>query len=79
MITNVSIISIFCTDLDETRDFYVDVLGFDAAEDISFGDYRWVTVTHPNSPSCSCTSPPPAHRSTTAWWTRSSDRWPPGR
>lgn len=50
MITNVSIISIFCADLDETRDFYVDVLGFDAAEDISFGDYRWVTVTHPQQP-----------------------------
>jgi catechol 2,3-dioxygenase-like lactoylglutathione lyase family enzyme len=50
MITNVAIVSIFCSDLDETRDFYVDVLGFDAAEDVSFGDYRWVTVTHPSQP-----------------------------
>ena len=50
MITNVSIVSIFCTDLDETRDFYVDVLGFERGEDVSFGDYRWVTVVHPNQP-----------------------------
>jgi catechol 2,3-dioxygenase-like lactoylglutathione lyase family enzyme len=53
MITNVSIASIFCLDLDETRDFYVDVLGFDAGDDISFGDYRWVTVTHPAQPELS--------------------------
>ena len=53
MITNVSLISIFCTDLDETRDFYVDVLGFKPGEDISFGDYRWVTVIHPNQPELS--------------------------
>lgn len=50
MITNVSLISVFCTDLDETRDFYVDVLGFQPGDDISFGDYRWVTVVHPEQP-----------------------------
>jgi catechol 2,3-dioxygenase-like lactoylglutathione lyase family enzyme len=50
MITNVSIISVFCLDLDETRDFYVDLLGFQPAEDVSFGDYRWLTVVHPSQP-----------------------------
>jgi catechol 2,3-dioxygenase-like lactoylglutathione lyase family enzyme len=53
MITNVSLASIFCLDLDETRDFYVDVLGFEPGEDISFGDYRWVTVKHPAQPELS--------------------------
>lgn len=50
MITNVAIISVFCRDLDETRDFYVDVLGFQPAEDVTFGDYRWLTVSHPSQP-----------------------------
>src|SRR5690606_31008312 len=53
MITNVSIVSIFCTDLDATRDFYVDVLGFRPGDDVSFGDYRWVTVVHPAQPELS--------------------------
>ena len=53
MITNVSIVSIFCNDLDATRDFYVDVLGFRPGDDISFGDYRWVTVVHPAQPELS--------------------------
>jgi len=40
-------------DLDATRDFYVDVLGFRPGDDVSFGDYRWVTVVHPAQPELS--------------------------
>jgi catechol 2,3-dioxygenase-like lactoylglutathione lyase family enzyme len=51
MITNVSLVSVWVVDLDESLAFYTDVLGFDPGEDISFGaDYRWVTVVHPNQP-----------------------------
>jgi catechol 2,3-dioxygenase-like lactoylglutathione lyase family enzyme len=51
MITNVSLISVFVKDLDESLAFYTDVLGFEAKDDIQLGpDYRWVTVVHPNQP-----------------------------
>jgi catechol 2,3-dioxygenase-like lactoylglutathione lyase family enzyme len=51
MITNVSLVSVWVVDLDESLAFYTDVLGFDAGEDITFGpDFRWVTVVHPNQP-----------------------------
>lgn len=51
MITNVSLISVFVQDLDESLAFYTDVLGFDAKDDIQLGpDYRWVTVSHPHQP-----------------------------
>ena len=56
MITNISIVSVFVKDVDESRNFYVDVLGFEAKDDITLGDgYRWCTVVHPSSPSSRCT------------------------
>lgn len=79
MITNISLTTVFCTDLDETRDFYVDVLGFEPGDDITFGDYRWVTVKHPNQPGLSVHLTTTAHRSTTTWPTPSAVPWPPGR
>jgi catechol 2,3-dioxygenase-like lactoylglutathione lyase family enzyme len=51
MITNISIASVFVKDVDESKRFYVDVLGFDEKDDITLGEgYRWCTVTHPNQP-----------------------------
>jgi catechol 2,3-dioxygenase-like lactoylglutathione lyase family enzyme len=51
MITNVSLVSVWVVDLDESLAFYTDVLGFLPGDDISFGaDFRWVTVVHPNQP-----------------------------
>jgi len=51
MITNVSIVSVFVQDVDESKAFYTDILGFEARDDISLGDgYRWCTVVHPNQP-----------------------------
>ena len=51
MITNIAITSVFVKDVDESRDFYVDVLGFELKDDITLGDgYRWCTVGHPSQP-----------------------------
>jgi catechol 2,3-dioxygenase-like lactoylglutathione lyase family enzyme len=50
MITNVSLVSVYCLDQDSTRDFYVDVLGFEPRTDATLDGYRWVTVGHPNQP-----------------------------
>ena len=51
MITNVSLVTIYCLDQNEARDFYVDVLGFQTRTDVTMGDgFRWVTVGHPNQP-----------------------------
>jgi catechol 2,3-dioxygenase-like lactoylglutathione lyase family enzyme len=50
MITNISLTTVFCLDQDATRDFYVDVLGFQVHTDVTLDGYRWVTVCHPNQP-----------------------------
>jgi catechol 2,3-dioxygenase-like lactoylglutathione lyase family enzyme len=51
MITNVSLLTVYCLDQDESRDFYVDVLGFETRTDITMGEgFRWVTVGHPSQP-----------------------------
>ena len=50
MITNISLASVFVKDVDASKKFYVEVLGFDEGEDITLGDYRWCTVRHPNQP-----------------------------
>jgi len=51
MITNVSLVTVYCLDQDATRDFYVDNLGFEPGTDITMGEgFRWVTVVHPNQP-----------------------------
>lgn len=51
MITNVSLVSIWVTDLDEAKDFYTNVLGFHEGDDLTLGpDFRWLTVVHPEQP-----------------------------
>jgi catechol 2,3-dioxygenase-like lactoylglutathione lyase family enzyme len=51
MITNVSLATVWVTDQDEAKAFYVDKLGFREATDITMGDgYRWLTVCHPDHP-----------------------------
>jgi catechol 2,3-dioxygenase-like lactoylglutathione lyase family enzyme len=50
MITNVSLATVYCLDQDATRDFYVDVLGFELRSDVTMGGFRWVTVGHPSQP-----------------------------
>ncbi|MBO0827294.1 MAG: VOC family protein [Streptosporangiales bacterium] len=50
MIKNVYLMGVFVNDIDEAKDFYVDVLGFELREDVTVGDYRWLTVGVPNQP-----------------------------
>jgi catechol 2,3-dioxygenase-like lactoylglutathione lyase family enzyme len=51
MITNISIVSVFVKDVDESKKFYTDVLGFAEKDDLTLGDgYRWCTVVHPSQP-----------------------------
>ena len=50
MITNISLTTVYCLDQDATRDFYVDVLGFQQHTDATMDGFRWVTVVHPNQP-----------------------------
>ena len=51
MITNISLVTVYCLDQDKARDFYVDVLGFERGADVTMGEgFRWVTVRHPRQP-----------------------------
>src|SRR5882672_12064752 len=51
MITNISLVTVYCLDQEVARDFYVDVLGFEARTDIVMGEgFRWVTLCHPSQP-----------------------------
>ena len=51
MITHVSLVTVWVTDQDAAKAFYVDKLGFEEAADVTMGDgYRWLTVRHPDHP-----------------------------
>ena len=53
MITNVSLVSVWVTDLDEALAFYTDILGFEARDDIGSArtsdGSRWVMQASPSS------------------------------
>jgi len=60
MITNVSLVTVFCLDQDATRDFYVNNLGFEPRTDVTMGEgFRWVTIGHPSQPELQVTLMPP--------------------
>jgi len=51
MITNVSLVTVYCLDQTAAKDFYVEVLGFQERTDLTVGEgYRWVTVGHADHP-----------------------------
>jgi catechol 2,3-dioxygenase-like lactoylglutathione lyase family enzyme len=50
MIENISLVTVYCLDQDKARDFYVDKLGFQPRVDTRMGEFRWVTIAHPNQP-----------------------------
>jgi catechol 2,3-dioxygenase-like lactoylglutathione lyase family enzyme len=51
MITNVSLATVWVTDQDDAKAFYIDKLGFQEHTDVTMGDgYRWLTVCHPDHP-----------------------------
>lgn len=46
----VGVAGIYVRDQDEALAFYVDKLGFSVHTDARNGDYRWLTVQHPEQP-----------------------------
>lgn len=51
MITNVSLVSVWVKDIEESLTFYTEILGFEKQDDFEFGpDFRWCTVVHPRQP-----------------------------
>src|ERR1700754_1083822 len=51
MMQGVQVAGIYVHDQDEALQFYVEKLGFKVHTDARNGDYRWLTVQHPEQPS----------------------------
>lgn len=51
MSQGVDVVGIYVRDQDEAVEFYVGKLGFRVHTDARNGDYRWLTVQHPDQPS----------------------------
>jgi catechol 2,3-dioxygenase-like lactoylglutathione lyase family enzyme len=47
----VSVVGLYVRDQEEALQFYVEKLGFQVHTDVKNGDYRWLTVQHPDQPS----------------------------
>jgi catechol 2,3-dioxygenase-like lactoylglutathione lyase family enzyme len=47
----VGVAGLYVRDQDEALEFYVEKLGFRVHTDAKNGDYRWLTVQHPDQPS----------------------------
>ena len=65
----VQMVGIYVRNQDEALDFYVNKLGFKVHTDARNGDYRWLTVQHPDQPSFQLglfLPGPPAHDAATA-------------
>ena len=53
MISNISLVTVYCLDQDQARDFYVENLNFETRTDITMGEgYRWLSRSaSPSEPS----------------------------
>src|SRR5262245_26655258 len=51
MSQGVGVVGLYVRDQEEARQFYVEKLGFRVHTDARNGDYRWLTVQHPEQPS----------------------------
>lgn len=51
MSQGVEVVGLYVRDQEEARQFYVEKLGFRVHTDARNGDYRWLTVQHPEQPS----------------------------
>jgi catechol 2,3-dioxygenase-like lactoylglutathione lyase family enzyme len=51
MSQGVQVVGLYVRDHDEALAFYVEKLGFRVHTDMKNGDYRWLTVQHPEQPS----------------------------
>jgi len=51
MITNISLTTLWVTDQDAAKAFYIDKLGFVENIDVTMGEgFRWVTIVQPDHP-----------------------------
>lgn len=51
MTQGINVVGLYVRDQDEALAFYVEKLGFSVHTDVRNGDYRWLTVQHPEQPS----------------------------
>ena len=51
MSQGVEVVGLYVRDQDEAHEFYVGKLGFRVHTDVKNGDYRWLTIQHPDQPS----------------------------
>ena len=51
MSQGIGVVGLYVRDQDEALEFYVGKLGFRVHTDARNGDYRWLTVQHPDQPS----------------------------
>jgi catechol 2,3-dioxygenase-like lactoylglutathione lyase family enzyme len=51
MSQHIEVVGLYVRDQDEALQFYVEKLGFRVHTDARNGDYRWLTVQHPDQPS----------------------------
>src|SRR3954454_16839585 len=69
MTQGVEVVGLYVRNQDEALAFYVEKLGFRVHTDVKNGDYRWLTVQHPDQPSFQLglfTPGPPVHDAATA-------------
>jgi catechol 2,3-dioxygenase-like lactoylglutathione lyase family enzyme len=50
MTQGIAVAGLYVHDQDEAYEFYVEKLGFRVHTDARNGDYRWLTVQHPDQP-----------------------------
>jgi len=51
MSAGVGVVGVYVRDQEEALGFYVEKLGFRVHTDVGKGEYRWLTVQHPEQPS----------------------------
>lgn len=69
MSQGVQVAGLYVRDQDEALAFYTEKLGFRVHTDVRNGEFRWLTVQHPDQPSFQLglfTPGPPAHDAATA-------------
>ncbi len=69
MSQGIDVVGVYVRDQAEALEFYVGKLGFRVQADVGNGDYRWLTVQHPEQPSFQMglfKPGPPTHDAATA-------------
>jgi catechol 2,3-dioxygenase-like lactoylglutathione lyase family enzyme len=69
MSQGIQMVGLYVRNQDEAVEFYVEKLGFHIHTDVKNGDFRWLTVQHPDQPSFQLglfTPGPPVHDAGTA-------------